>query len=65
MLGHAGGGDGFALLNLRGDLLIEGEELDEQILFRTEAVGGEYSGVERGVGVFQRIRVGPFEGAME
>src|SRR5712671_5600963 len=47
ILRHAGSGDGFAFFNLRGDLLVEGEELGEQIFFRAEAVGGEDSGVER------------------
>ena len=46
-------------------MLVEGEELGEQILFGTEAVGGEDGGVERGVGVLQRIRAGQFEGAIE
>ncbi len=48
-MGHPGGG--FALLNLRGNFLIEGEELDGQILIRVEAAGGEDGGVERGVSV--------------
>ena len=59
------GHDGFTLFNLGGDLLVQGEELGEQILLGAEAVGGEDGGVERGVGVLQRIRAGQFEGAIE
>ena len=32
ILGHAGSGDGFAVLDLGGDLQVQGEELGEQIL---------------------------------
>ena len=39
ILWHAGGGDVLAFLDVRGDLLVQGEELGEQILFRAEAVG--------------------------
>ena len=50
LLRHAGGDNLFASFNLRGDFLVEGEELGEQIFLGAEAVGGEDGGVERGVG---------------
>lgn len=40
-------GDGFAPLNFCRDLLVQGEELGEQIVFGAEAAGGEGGGVER------------------
>jgi len=45
ILRHAGGGDRFAAFNLRGDFLVQGGELGEEILFGAEAVGGEDGGV--------------------
>ena len=45
--------------------MVECQELGEQILFRVEAVGGEDGGVKRGVGVFERICAGQFEGPIE
>ena len=51
ILWHAGG----------GDCLVQREELGEQIAFGIESVGGEDGGVERGVGVAQRIRAGQFQ----
>jgi len=65
ILGHAGRNNCFSFFNLRGDVLVEGEELGEQIFLRVEPSGGEDGGVERGVGVLQRIRAGQFEGAIE
>jgi hypothetical protein len=49
----------------RGDGEVESVELGEQIGFRIEAVGREGGGGERGVGSFQRVRVGEFERAVE
>jgi len=48
------GSDGFALFDLGGDLLDQGEELGEQNLFGAEADCGEDGGVERGLG-FGRV----------
>ena len=62
---NAGGGDGFAPFDAGGDFLVEGEELGEEVGFGGEAVGGEDGGIERGVGVFERVRAGEFEGAVE
>ena len=61
----AGGGDGFAALNFCGHFLVQREKLGEQIAFGGEAVGGEDGGVQCGVGVFQRICAGQFEGAIK
>lgn len=52
------GGDGLTFLNLRGDFLVQGEELGGQILLGVEAVGGEDGGVQRREAVLQRIRAG-------
>ena len=48
-----------------GDLLVKVEELGEEIGLGGEAVGGEYGGIQRGVGVLERIGAGEFEGAIE
>jgi hypothetical protein len=53
------------LLDVRGDLLVQGEELGEQIFLWVEAVGREDGGVERGVCVIERICAGLFERAIE
>jgi hypothetical protein len=39
------------------------EKLGQQILLGGETVGGEDGGVQGGVGVFERVRAGQFEGA--
>ena len=65
ILGDAGGNYSFAFFNLGGDGEVQGKELGEQILFGAEAVGGEAGGVQRGVGVLERIRAGQFERAIE
>ena len=36
-------------------MLVEGQELGGQIFLHAEAVGGEVGGVERGMGVAQRM----------
>ena len=38
-----------------------GEQLGAQVLFGAEAAGGEAGGIERGVGVRQRIRARALE----
>ncbi len=63
--GQAGGGDGFCGGEAGGDLLVEGEELGEEVGLGVEAVGGEHGGIQRGVGVLERIGAGEFEGAIE
>jgi hypothetical protein len=65
VLRHAGSGDALTLLDGRGDLRVQREELGKQILLGAEAIGVEDSGVQRGVGVPQRIRAGQIEGAIE
>ena len=47
------------------DLLVEVEQLCQQVGFGFEAVGGEHGGIQRGVGVLERIGAGEFEGAIE
>ena len=63
--GDAGGGDGLVVAQVVGDFAVEGEQLFEQIGFGAEAVGGEDGGVERGVGVAQRVPAGQVEAAVE
>ena len=63
--GNAGRGDGFLLFDVGGDLEVEGEELGEEIGFRIKAICVEDSGIERGVGVFERVSTGELEGAVE
>src|ERR1039458_8108209 len=58
-------GDRFAFRNSLGDFEVQGEELGEQILLGAEAVGGEDGGVQGGVGVFEGVGAGEFEGAVE
>ncbi len=41
----------FAAVGARGDVEVEGEELFENVIARSEAVGGEDGGIERGVGL--------------
>ena len=48
-----------------GDLLVEVEELGEKVGLGGEAVGGEHGGIQRDVGVLERIGAGEFEGAIE
>ena len=61
----AGGGDGFAPFDAGGDFLVEGEELGEEVGLRREGEGGEDGGIEGGVGVFERVCAGEFEGAVD
>lgn len=63
--GLAGGGDGISGGEAGGDLLVEVEELGEEVRLGGEAVGGEHGGIQRGVGVLERIGAGEFEGAIE
>ena len=62
---HAGGGDGSACFDRRSDRAVEVEELREQILFCAEAIGGQHRGVERGVGIFERVLAREFERAVD
>jgi hypothetical protein len=59
----AGGGDGVAGFFAAGDAEVEVEELGEEVGFGQEVVGGEDGGVEGGVGVFEGVLAGEFEGA--
>lgn len=61
----AGGGDGLGTVDFGGDFEVEGEELGEKVGFGIEAVGGQHSGVEGGVGVLEGVGAGEFEGAVE
>ena len=58
--GDAGGGDGFGAIELRGDLLVQGEELGEEVGLGGKAVGREDGGIEGGVGVLERVGAGEF-----
>src|SRR6266567_5079756 len=60
-----GGGDGLAGGDSGGDVEVEFEELGEEVFFGGEAVGGQYGGVERGVGILERILAGEFERAID
>lgn len=58
----AGGGDLVACVDSGRDFEVEGEELGEKVHLGAEAVGVEDGGIECGVGVFQRVFAGEFEG---
>src|ERR1035438_9543952 len=61
----AGRGDRFTFLDALGDGKIQFEKLGQQVFFGGEAVGGEDGGVQGGVGVFEWICAGQFQGAVE
>ena len=61
----AGGGDWFVAGDAVGDGVVEVEELGQEVGLGGEAVGGEDGGVERGVGVFQGIRAGQLQRAID
>ena len=63
--GDAGGGDGVLPAQSFGDFAVEREQLFEQVFLGAETVGGEDGGVERGVGVAQRVPAGQVEAAVE
>jgi hypothetical protein len=53
------------LFEALGDRQVQFEKLGQQVLFGGEAVGGEDDGVQGGVGVFEGVCTGQFEGAVE
>ena len=63
--GDAGRGYGLGFFEALGDGQVQVEKLGQQVLLGGEAVGGEDGGVQGGVGVFERVRAGQFEGAVE
>jgi hypothetical protein len=63
--GDAGGGDGFAAVEPARDVEVEVEELGEQVGAGVEAVGVECGGVERALGVLERILAGQLQRAVE
>ncbi len=65
VFGNTGGGDWGALVDFGGDFEVEGEELGEEVFLWIEAVGGQDRRIEGGVGVFEGVGAGEFEGAVE
>ena len=63
--GDAGRGYGLGVFEALGDGQIQFEKLGQQIFFGGETVGGEDGSVQGGVGVFQRVRAGQLESAVE
>ncbi len=61
----AGGGDGLAFFEAGGDGEVQIQQLLEEVGLGVEAVSDEDGGGEGGVGVFEGVLAGEFEGAVE
>ena len=61
----AGRSHGFAFFDVLDDNQVAGEKLGQQVFLGGEAIGGADGGVQGGVGVFEGVRAGEFQRAVD